>query len=936
MATNFDDAILSSNGFIPTKTDTPSDRRTRIESISEVPNIPNPFVGMLFYVSSEDKYYRVKSLKSKVIGGITVQNAQVNEYVHFETGGSGTSNYSELSNKPSIGGVTLEGNKTLDKLGIASKQEVEGKQDAISQVNVSVDDATGTPSGSASVSGSTLSISLKNIKGKPGETGPANTITIGTVTPSDSTDEASAVMRGEAPNQILDLVLPRGRQGNSGVTGDTSDIVVVNDLNGGESVEGAIKVLAAEQGKVLKKMIDDVELSSSINSEILRIERSTKTLTQDSYVNGYISSSGNIASGDSFRVRKFKIDNYKELSLSIFSINAPVAYKYAFYNSEEVSSENLIVLGPTSPNDLKETIDVPVNAVIIAVTDNSSMSNCYVSGINYTSQSIDELNNKISEGYVYHEAFDETELSEGFYQKSGQNVVIAEHEASNNYKCIKLTIPEDRNILITSNPYGAIVNSVIYTDNNDSYISSEFIGHDKNENRVLASLTIPDNAKYMYLSGYVNNTTQNEEPVLMAYFKKNSDSVDNIRNQRNGIIWNNISKMNLSVNRAIKFIAFVPKEEYKEHEFSINALSCYSNTYSSAFGAKQFDLWIFDKTEGTLTNSQVFAARYINTNISNFDYNFNDIIISEGDRGTLYAIVNWDVLRGYYSKAMKQWGPVYWTDKYNGPTIQKMDAKDPRLSGFINKTKFADINFAVDGDSITAGNQWSYYVSNLLGFKSHINVAVGSATYACRKQTLNDVVYQTQEYDDPDFAGISSGWESTTDPTEIQKRCNNCAKVHVQQYIAKVEDGTYPQPDIFAFSFATNDSYIGTASSALEGKDLPEVNSDKMFTMAGAARWAIQKIAMAFPSCKIYVLSPIQSSDETRNEKNLEKINVLKDICKELSVQFIDMYANCGICGKIETGTGPYLTDGLHPNLAGRKKMAEYAVSCIGNHVKID
>ena len=69
---------------------------------------------------------------------------------------------------------------------------------------------------------------------------------------------------------------------------------------------------------------------------------------------------------------------------------------------------------------------------------------------------------------------------------------------------------------------------------------------------------------------------------------------------------------------------------------------------------------------------------------------------------------------------------------------------------------------------------------------------------------------------------------------------------------------------------------------------------------------------------------------------NSKKINVLKDICKELSVQFIDMYANCGICGKIETGTGPYLTDGLHPNLAGRKKMAEYAVSCIGNHVKID
>lgn len=258
MATNFDDAILSSNGFSPTKVDTPLDKRSRIENVSEVPNIPNPFVGMIFYVSSEDKYYRVKSLKSKVVGGITVQNAQVNEYVPFETGGSGTSDYSELENKPSIGDVTLEGNKTLDDLGIASKQSVEGKQDTIKQVNVTVDDATGTPSGSASVSGSTLNIDLKNIKGDTGATGPSNTITIGTVTPSDSTEEASATLTGESPNQVLNLVLPRGKQGNSGVSGDTSEIAVINDLNGGESEAGSIKVLAAEQGKVLKEMISDL------------------------------------------------------------------------------------------------------------------------------------------------------------------------------------------------------------------------------------------------------------------------------------------------------------------------------------------------------------------------------------------------------------------------------------------------------------------------------------------------------------------------------------------------------------------------------------------------------------------------------------------------------------------------------------------------------
>ena len=39
-------------------------------------------------------------------------------------GGGGTSNYNSLSNKPQIGGVTLQGNKSLSDLGIQSAVEV--------------------------------------------------------------------------------------------------------------------------------------------------------------------------------------------------------------------------------------------------------------------------------------------------------------------------------------------------------------------------------------------------------------------------------------------------------------------------------------------------------------------------------------------------------------------------------------------------------------------------------------------------------------------------------------------------------------------------------------------------------------------------------------------------------------------------------------------
>lgn len=118
----------------------------------------------------------------------------------------------------------------------------------------------------------------------------------------------------------------------------------------------------------------------------------------------------------------------------------------------------------------------------------------------------------------------------------------------------------------------------------------------------------------------------------------------------------------------------------------------------------------------------------------------------------------------------------------------------------------------------------------------------------------------------------------------------------------------------------------------MNGKSLPANDSDVLFTMAGGARWAIQKIMITYPNCRIFVLSPIQSSDVIRNNNNLTKIEILKEICQGLSVQFIDMYSNCGITEKLETGTGIYLSDGLHPNENGRKLMGLYVSKEIRNN----
>lgn len=46
-------------------------------------------------------------------------------------GGSGTSDYNQLSNKPKIENVTLSGNKSLADLGIASADALSDKQDTL-------------------------------------------------------------------------------------------------------------------------------------------------------------------------------------------------------------------------------------------------------------------------------------------------------------------------------------------------------------------------------------------------------------------------------------------------------------------------------------------------------------------------------------------------------------------------------------------------------------------------------------------------------------------------------------------------------------------------------------------------------------------------------------------------------------------------------------
>ena len=71
-----------------------------------------------------------------------------------------------------------------------------------------------------------------------------------------------------------------------------------------------------------------------------------------------------------------------------------------------------------------------------------------------------------------------------------------------------------------------------------------------------------------------------------------------------------------------------------------------------------------------------------------------------------------------------------------------------------------------------------------------------------------------------------------------------------------------------------------------------------------------------------------------RNERNLEKIAILREIFRALSVQQIDCYYNSGITEKVEqpSGRGRYLRDGFHPDKEGQELMGRYIAKEIRNN----
>lgn len=302
--------------------------------------------------------------------------------------------------------------------------------------------------------------------------------------------------------------------------------------------------------------------------------------------------------------------------------------------------------------------------------------------------------------------------------------------------------------------------------------------------------------------------------------------------------------------------------------------------------------------------------------ISLVDGNDN-VVVSDKEAVVLQnkATINFTIPAGLKS------GKYYIKASAPGGKIGDVSISPQKAEYLINTSVFEGKNLATFGNSITAAeNSWAHQVYKTLRFGNLYNGAISAAIWYKRERTVAGQTIQTQNFYDPDFAGIRTSAPEGEDLMQHQQRINNCAIVHLQKYFIELDKKAAPAPDVIIFSYGTNDEVInmGYAESALQGNDLSKVD---LFNMAGALRWSIDTLRIRFPDAKIYVALPLQSTRTGKNDDNLKKIEVLKRVCDAKSVTYFDCYNESGITVQNST---TYLGDGLHPNEAGKVVHGAY------------
>lgn len=207
----------------------------------------------------------------------------------------------------------------------------------------------------------TLKMEKDFLQGKQGPQGEPNTLTIGIV---EKGEKAGASIEGEAPNQVLNLILPKGDKGDAGPQGEPGNIDNISQVFTGTSITaptidgyGKINKLHGTEAGVS----GDIEIVS-VNSDATERETKVISISTTLYTGDYID----------FRKKKLIKDGIEEdISLSDLIRQFPVSTAYSNNFNAEMEIE---VTENTKMSNINKDLDF-IQGRTIAVSPTEPTTN---------------------------------------------------------------------------------------------------------------------------------------------------------------------------------------------------------------------------------------------------------------------------------------------------------------------------------------------------------------------------------------------------------------------------------------------------------------------------------------------------------------------------------------------------------------------------------
>ena len=125
-----------------------------------------------------------------------------------------------------------------------------------------------------------------------------------------------------------------------------------------------------------------------------------------------------------------------------------------------------------------------------------------------------------------------------------------------------------------------------------------------------------------------------------------------------------------------------------------------------------------------------------------------------------------------------------------------------------------------------------------------------------------------------------------------------------------------PDADLIVVFGGTNDFGHGDAP-------LGEMSDRTVWTYYGALHVLCTTLIEKYPTCPIVILTPLHREDEEAQTPILKSfVDATRQVAEYYSLPVLDLWANYGIQPRVPVMKATYVPDGLHPNDAGHKILA--------------